>query len=558
MANPKDPQQTPDDAANLQSLITKQNELLQKLHTTFGAEESEERQQRLVKLFLRGASLIALAISGLIGSWELGAFLKESWETEQLAQGYAKVGVELYYEENNANVARQFLGKALELSPDDAGYLYMDAYIDGMAAVRDLFNLDRPYNAAELNAAHEALAKSVLLENQQPESAEPYILRGQIYAALKDHDRARKTLLKAVQFDPKNDFAVMRLGVVEYNAGNLTAAKDYLAKALILNPQSKWAHLWNGVIASDGGKIDDAMSHFAKALEVDPRFDLAHYNIAWAYLGQKPKAYDEAEAAFRKALALNPNYKQAFYGLGMVFGYQRDYKVAREYMTKALALDPQFLTALKWRGIVHEELGNIDDALADFSAAISIDPAQSDLYVRRSRALTKEGNFTDALSDLQFAKRFDPKNARIELYLSRIYQKLGQSNAALDSVNNALALRPRYADAFAHRAALFLAANAPDKAVADYEAAINSTSYRQDRFYLKIGNIRMAGKAFDDAAAQFRKAREINNKNGAAWKAETKALLALGRKAEAGKTLKQYVLLNPDDKDIKTLEKQVN
>ncbi len=70
-------------------------------------------------------------------------------------------------------------------------------------------------------------------------------------------------------------------------------------------------------------------------------------------LDKKPKAYDEAEAAFRKALALNPNYKQAFYGLGMVFGYQRDYKVAREYMTKALALDPQFLTALKWRGIVH-------------------------------------------------------------------------------------------------------------------------------------------------------------------------------------------------------------
>ncbi len=90
----------------------------------------------------------------------------------------------------------------------------MDAYIDGMAAVRDLFNLDRPYNAAELNAAHEALAKSVLLENQQPESAEPYILRGQIYAALKDHDRARKTLLKAVQFDPKNDFALMRLGLL--------------------------------------------------------------------------------------------------------------------------------------------------------------------------------------------------------------------------------------------------------------------------------------------------------------------------------------------------------
>lgn len=557
MADPKNPPQQDDEPVTLHSVIAQQNDLLQKLHATFGAEEEEERQRRLVKLFLRGASLIALAVSGLIGSWELGAYLKESWEIDQLAKGYAKVGVELYYEENNADVARKFLGKALELAPDDADYLYMDAYIDGMAAVRDLFNLDRPYTADELNAAHEALAKSVLLENQQPDSAEPYILRGQIYAALKDHDRARDILLKAVRLDPKNDFALMRLGVVEYNAGNKESATSYMEKALALNPGSKWAHLWNGVMASDSGKTDQAMAHFGKALAVDPRFDLAHYNIAWAYLGQKPKAYDKAEAAFRKALALNPNYKQAFYGLGMVFGYQNEYKVAREYLTKALDLDAQFLTALKWRGIVNEELGNLDEALADFSAAISIDPSQVDLYIRRSRALTKGEKFTDALADLQFAKRFDPKNARIALYLSRIYTKLGQADAAMDSVNNALALRAGYADALAQRATLHLANAAPDKAVADYQTAIASTSYRLDRFYLKIGEIRTTQKAFDLAVAALRKAREINPVNAAAWKAETIALLELGDKGGAANALEQYVRLSPDDPDIKRLKSRL-
>jgi tetratricopeptide (TPR) repeat protein len=557
MVDPKNPTQQDDEPVTLHSVIAQQNDLLQKLHATFGTEEEEERQRRLVKMFLRGASLIALAVSGLIGSWELGAYMKESWEIDQLAKGYAKVGVELYYEENNADVARKFLGKALELAPDDADYLYMDAYIDGMAAVRDLFNLDRPYTASELNAAHEALAKSVLLENQKPDSAEPYILRGQIYAALKDHDRARDILLKAVRLDPKNDFALMRLGVVEYNAGNKKSATGYMEKALELNPGSKWAHLWNGVMASDSGKTDQAMAHFGEALAVDPRFDLAHYNIAWAYLGQKPKAYAKAEAAFRKALALNPNYKQAFYGLGMVFGYQSEYKVAREYLTKALALDTQFLTALKWRGIVNEELGNLDEALADFSAAISIDPSQADLYIRRSRALTKGDKFTDALADLQFAKRFDPKNARIALYLSRIYTKLGQTDAAMDSVNNALVLRAGYADALAQRATLHLTNAAPDKAVADYQTAIASTSYRQDRFYLKIGEIRTTQKAFDLAVVALRKAREINPANAAVWKAETNALLELGDRRGAANALEQYVRLSPNDPDIKTLKSKL-
>jgi hypothetical protein len=108
MEHPNNPLQQDDEPVTLNSVIAQQNDLLRKLHATFGTEEEEERQRRLVKLFLRGVSLIAIAVSGLIGSWELGAYLKESWEIDRLAKGYARVGVELYYEENNADVARKF------------------------------------------------------------------------------------------------------------------------------------------------------------------------------------------------------------------------------------------------------------------------------------------------------------------------------------------------------------------------------------------------------------------------------------------------------------------
>jgi tetratricopeptide (TPR) repeat protein len=171
--------------------------------------------------------------------------------------------------------------------------------------------------------------------------------------------------------------------------------------------------------------------------------------------------------------------------------------------------------------------------------------------------LTKGDEFTDALADLQFAKRFDPQNPRIELYLSRIYNKLEQADAAMSSANNALSLRPGYADALAQRATLHLANGAADKAVADYKSAIASTSYRQDRFYLKIGQIRTTQKAFDLAVAALRKARKINPTNAAAWKNETTALLALDDKDGAAKALEQYVRLSPNDPDIKTLKSKL-
>ncbi|MEC7190772.1 MAG: tetratricopeptide repeat protein, partial [Pseudomonadota bacterium] len=305
---------------------------------TFAPEEEEERQKRFVRLLVRSASVGALAVSGIIGSWELGVYLKDSWDVRRMADDYAQVGVRLYYQENNVSVAKDFIAKALELQPSNSEYLFLDAYIDGMSAVRDLFNLDRPYDAQELNSAYEALAKSVFLEQQQPDAPEPYILRGQIYAALKDNNRALETLQQAIAIDPTNDFALMRLGVISYNANEIDKATEFLDQALALNPDSKWAYLWKGVMASDGRDFEKAKTNFDEALRIDPRFDMAHYNLGWAYLGSKPKNYVEAERSFRKALSLNPDFKEAFYGLGMVFGYQSQYSIAKQYLTKALDL----------------------------------------------------------------------------------------------------------------------------------------------------------------------------------------------------------------------------
>lgn len=534
----------------LVNLLIKQNELLEKIRFTFGKDENEARQKRLARLFLRSLSVLALGISGVFGLWELGVFLKEKWDMNKLAERYAQVGVELYYKENNTNIAKQFLEKAIELSPDNTDYIYFDAYIDGMASVRNLFNLDRPFNSQELNSAHEALAKSVILEKQKPNSVEPFILRGQIYAALGDNVRAKDILLKAIKIDPENDFGLMRLGVVEYNEGNIKRANEYLNQALTINPNSKWANLWLGVIGSESGQLPSAMKNFSKALEIDPRFDLAHYNIGWSYLANKPKNYKNAEKSFRKALLLNPDYKEAYYGLGMVFGYQRDYGVAKSYLSKALQIDPTFLTALKWRGIVNDELASFEEALADFSDAISIDPSQADLYVRRSRTYSKQKSFEDALTDLQFAHRIEPENHRIQLYLSRLYQNLGRLDSSMKSINLALKYKSDYADAFAQRADLFNQEGKIELAIADYLRAISTTTYRLDRFYLELGKIYSVQNKYEEALIQFQKARQFNDKNAMAWKQEFYTLVLLDRNKNAALPLNKYIELKPNSPEI--------
>ena len=536
----------------LKNLVLEQTHILKRLAATFAPEVEEERQRRFVKLLVKSASIAAIGVSALVGSWEFGVYLKETWDVRSMANDYAQVGVRLYYDENNSAVAKKFIGKALELQPGNAEYLFLDAYIDGMSSVRDLFNLDRPYDASELNSAYEALAKSVFLEQQQPDSAEPYILRGQIYAALKDNERALETLNHAITIEPENDFALMRLGVINYNAGNVEQAEYHLDKALSLNSNSKWALLWKGVIASDGRKFEKSKRHFSEALDIDPRFDMAHYNLGWAYLGTKKKDYENAEKSFRKALSLNPNFKEAFYGLGMVFGYQNQYSVSKEYLSKALDIDNRFFTAWKWRGIVNDELGLYEGALADFSSAISINPSNSDIYMRRARVSLKTEAYDESLVDLLLAKKYNPKNARIYLYLGQLYLKLNQLDASRDAIETALSLKKNYSDAYSLKADILIAEGLFEEAIMALSNAVDSTKYRRERFYIKRANLKFKLELFDAAYEDYVLARDDNPNNAEAWLGEFQALIKRNDKSKAEMALKEYIKLKPSDDKIQS------
>ena len=546
---------------DLRDLIALQTAAIKRLEEHFAPasqEEIEERRfQRIRNLILRGISIGAIVVSGVLGAWEFGVYLKESWDVRAAAKNYADVGVSLYYEENNVTVAKEFIEKALELSPDNSNFLYLDAYIDGMSEVRRLFNLDRPYNAEELDAAYRAVAKSILLAQQEPGKPEAYILRGQIYAALKENERAISALETAIAIDPRNDFALMRLGVVEYSIGKSDKAIALFDEALEINPQSKWALLWKGITYSESRKLEKARESFTASLEIDPRFDLALYNLAWLHLKGKDKDYPTAERLFRKALAVNPSYKEAFYGLGMVYGYQSQYEIAHGYFTKALDLDGGFLTGWKWRGIVSYEMKNFSEAIDDFTQGLALDPSNADLFVRRARVALLTENYDDALKDLLLAKKFDESSPRTFLYLAQVYRALDRFDPAFEAIAQALDLNPSYADAYSLRADIENSLGQYEKAIDSYRRALGSTNYRQERFVVPMSKILVATGQYKKAFLELDKLASAGSRAEEVWKDLFSVALKIGKEARAREALAEYVRLAPASDYIDVMRKQL-
>jgi tetratricopeptide (TPR) repeat protein len=534
-----------------------QSEALQKIAAHYAQPENESRLKRLQSIIIKAGTISAIVIGGVLGGGEALIYLWEQQNIRTMADDYASVGKEIYYRENNGEVALTFIDKAINLQPKNSEYRYDKAYIEGMAVVRTLLNLDRDYTAKELNQTHNALAKAILLERQAPEKPDSHILRGQIYSALRDYKRAKEAIQKALVLDPKNSFALVRMAVVDYNSKRIEAARSNLNSAIDANPNFKWAYLWHGIISSDNGKIVEARKWFNKALKVDPRFGLAFYNRGWSYLKSGDRDYVQAEKNFRSALRYNPDYKEAWYGLGFVYGSQNRYEIALQYLNRAVGIDNQFLTGWKWRGIINDELGRYKEALKDFSKAIALHPANADLYVRRARVSIKSKSFQTALKDLFRAMKINPKNSRIQYYTGNVYAALEQNNEAIESYGKAIKLKSNYSEAFAARAEVFEKQGNATRARSDLDTAVVSAKYRRERFYFKRAEFNERHGENNTAVVDYKDARKINPRFAKAWLGEARVLNKLGHGELAYKSVVEYVKLRPTDMVGTTLRNQL-
>ena len=532
--------------------IRKQTEYLHEIRNHFIPEE-EARFKRFAK-YVVTPLVKAIALVAFIGGlWDVIAWVMARYEIKVMADRYARVAEDVYYAENNPDVAAAFLDKAIDLRDGDADYRFLRAYMQGMAVTRRLLNLDRPLSKKELDEAHTAYAEARFLQGLRPNRPEPYVLQAQILASLKETERAEAALAKAQEIAPRNAFVHLRMALTRMDRKDVAGAEAALDEAQRLDPSSKWVWLWKGVLAKEmKGDCDTARKCYEKSLEIDPKFDMAWYNLAWTWMHKSSRNYARARECLQKALVLNPDYKEACYAMGMSYGYEDNYPVANTWMDKAIAIDSAFLSAHKWRGVICGEMGQYEEAVKSFGAAILLDPMNADLYVRRAKMSVALGKLDVALRDLNFAYELEPKAKRTLLYLGDVYHKANNDKKALEFYDKAIAADEKYDDAYARKAALLAEIDKVDEAVAAINQAIAVTTYKPERFWVQKGDILDASGESADAAECYAKARTVSPRLAVAWKKEALVLKKLGNAAGAKAAATAYLELVPTDEEFKS------
>lgn len=166
-----------------------------------------------------------------------------------------------------------------------------------------------------------------------------------------------------------------------YRAANFIPKKDKYMRGN--------AYLYCGHLFNDYQMYQYAMENYHRALKIDKRNILIHKAIAelYATTGQ----YEEADKAYREILKRSPNDMNAMLGLACNAYQRNDLAEGLKQIDKTIALYPEFSEAYSARAAIYFQTKEPDLAAQDIVTALSLDDnTNAYTFIRNARGKESE------------------------------------------------------------------------------------------------------------------------------------------------------------------------
>ncbi|MBS1518307.1 MAG: tetratricopeptide repeat protein [Bacteroidetes bacterium] len=142
----------------------------------------------------------------------------------------------------------------------------------------------------------------------------------------------------------------LRLGWLNYKAGNYDEAMNKYQKAMDLMPYSIEAKLGYNLPASAANLWDKVVENYDKILLMDPQNTFVNYQLGYIYYSRQD--YFKANSLFEKVVNLYPFGYEAL----LMFAWSNyqlgNYREAKVLFNKVLMLSPKDASALEGLGLI--------------------------------------------------------------------------------------------------------------------------------------------------------------------------------------------------------------
>ena len=181
-----------------------------------------------------------------------------------------------------------------------------------------------------------------------PNDADAYYHRGQVYFILSDYNKAIENYEKSVEIDNSFSLAQIQLAVANYKNGNLGKSMALFRTAIKTFPEKSDVYTYYGELLMDQGKFEEAIEKFDKAIELDQG-------------NQPPNVLPK----INKALA--------------VFQWKQDFQQAENLVRDAVSSDPDNDVAVGTLAQLCLQQGKIQDAIESFEKSAQVARTEPEL-----------------------------------------------------------------------------------------------------------------------------------------------------------------------------------
>jgi lipoprotein NlpI len=223
---------------------------------------------------------------------------------------------------------------------------------------------------------------------------------------------------------------------------------------------------------------------------------------------------------------------------------KRDSDRALSDCNESIRLSRNIAAAYLNRGNVYLSKSDFEHALADFNEALRLDPKNAWAYAERGNLYKNKSNTDRAFADLNEAIRLAPDYALAHFSRGDLYKSMGNLAQAMAEMNETLRLDPNYALAYFTRGRLSYMLGDNSTALGDFGRAIKLDAEDPSPYFNRGVTYYAIGGRTPDAAADFKKATELNPKDAyaALWRdLAERRLNAPSHLAEAAKQLDMTV-----------------
>jgi len=275
-----------------------------------------------------------------------------------------------------------------------------------------------------------------------------FVRAGNEFFKAGDTDNAIQEYNRALEMNPNNAEAHLRLGFLMYNAKRMhDEGMAHYNKALQANPSDPRIHHDLGMALLHQRRFDEAIKHLSEALRrmpngLDKQYNPVsmHFNfgLALTFAGRS----EEAITHFAEVVRLDPNNVDARYNLGQAMIRQGRPEDAIEHLQVVVRLKPDNADAHFALGVGLAARGRHDEAIEHWSQAIQLKPDFTRAHYNLGVALARQGKLNNATEHWLQVIRLEPNNAEVHYMLANAFASLGKLDQAIEHYSKAVQIKP--------------------------------------------------------------------------------------------------------------------